>query len=63
MTIDATGVHPPIAANCLDSSGQFDLKLERLIEILQDAVNGSVDPIDAVVRFGSGFFRFVSQVL
>ena len=39
------------------------LELERLVEILQDKVDGSVDATHVVERIGSGFFAFVSQEL
>jgi hypothetical protein len=40
-----------------------DLKLERLVEILQDEVDGSVDPLHIGERCANGFFAFVSQDL
>ena len=40
-----------------------DLKFERLVEILQDEVDSSVDPSHVVERFAAVFFAFVSQDL
>jgi hypothetical protein len=40
----------------------YDLQLERLVEILQDEVDGPVDPIHIVERLIE-FFSFFSQDL
>jgi hypothetical protein len=38
-------------------------KFKRLIDILQDEIDGSIDALDVIERLGLGFFRLFSQDL